>query len=807
MSTVSSVNSSTTSSLYGTRNVISGLASGMDTETMIQNAVSGYQTKITNLQAQRTKYEWKQESYRDIISNLVNFSQKYTSYTSSTNLLSASFFNNATKVTTSGANASKASATGRSSSEIQLTSVSKLATAARATVAAAGSSDGMTSAAGESFQLTGASGQAQLSTLQGTLTLGYGGTTVSLSFDESDIFQTTTAADGTVTTAAQAMADAINKKLEDETISYNSGNQAKASTVIRAVADGDTIRLEEIGSGGNGVWIDSASGDLKSGLGITTGKSSQTFQVSSSKAYYETKSNLEYISDKGFTITLDGTTKTVKGPTQEEIDAAKADDSSLNDQDAFIKVLQDKINKEFGELENADGTTRAKLTVTNANGAGADSISLQFKSDSDTSSFQVTSEAGKAAGIEGSLANYTDTTNTLSQILGENALTTNAKGEKVYQITIGDKTLEFDPDTTLSNAMTEINGDDDIDVKINYSQITKEFTFTSKETGEAGNKTIAMDSNARALFGTSDDLKLSGGGDAKFSVTVNGTQKTLTRSSNIVDIDGLSVTLKGTFNVRENPDDTDFTDLEKLDSDNFVTFNVSADADTIVNAIKSMVADYNTMASAIKTAYSTLPLQKSDGSSYEPLSDDDMADMSDSAIERYETNAKTGLLFGDSDLSSCYSGLVNAISSSTAASKIFSQIGLSTSYSDGMTTLTLNETKLREALESDPDKVRDAFAGSSGIMQGLSTVVDRYASTTGATKGILIQKAGSTLAPTSIYSNTWQSAMDDIDDEIDKWQDKLSDKIDYYTTQFTNLETLISQLNSQSSMLSSLMGG
>jgi flagellar hook-associated protein 2 len=212
------------------------------------------------------------------------------------------------------------------------------------------------------------------------------------------------------------------------------------------------------------------------------------------------------------------------------------------------------------------------------------------------------------------------------------------------------------------------------------------------------------------------------------------------------------------------------------------------------------------LASAVKNAYSTMPLQQSDGSSYEPLSDDDMADMSDTAIERYETNAKTGLLFGDSDLSSCYSALLSAISSSTAGSKVFAEIGIGTSYSDGMTTLTLNETKLREALESDPDKVRDAFTGSTGLMQGLSDAVDRYAGTTGATKGILIEKAGSTLAPTSIYSNTWQSAIDDLDDEIEKWQDKLSDKIDYYTTQFTNLETLISEMNSQSSMLSSLSG-
>ena len=86
--------SSSTSSLYGNRNVLSGLASGMDTEAMIENSVSGYQAKITELQQKQTKIQWKQDSVRSMLDQAVSINSKYTSYTSATNLMSASFFTN-----------------------------------------------------------------------------------------------------------------------------------------------------------------------------------------------------------------------------------------------------------------------------------------------------------------------------------------------------------------------------------------------------------------------------------------------------------------------------------------------------------------------------------------------------------------------------------------------------------------------------------------------------------------------------------------------------------------------------------------
>ena len=141
-------------------------------------------------------------------------------------------------------------------------------------------------------------------------------------------------------------------------------------------------------------------------------------------------------------------------------------------------------------------------------------------------------------------------------------------------------------------------------------------------------------------------------------------------------------------------------------------------------------------------------------------------------------------------------------------------IGIKTSYEDGLTTLSLDENALREALEQNPDQVKDAFtkskengAASDGLMASIQKVTDRYAATTGDVKGILIEKAGSQYSPTAALDNTLLNQMKEIDEQIEKWQDKMSNKVDYYTNKFTQLEVLIQQMNSQSSTLSGLMGG
>ena len=63
MASIGGVSSSNSmSSLMRSANMISGLASGLDTESMIENLVKGYQTKIQQINQKITKTEWKQDA-------------------------------------------------------------------------------------------------------------------------------------------------------------------------------------------------------------------------------------------------------------------------------------------------------------------------------------------------------------------------------------------------------------------------------------------------------------------------------------------------------------------------------------------------------------------------------------------------------------------------------------------------------------------------------------------------------------------------------------------------------------------------
>ena len=828
MASISSLMSSgSSSSIYGSRNsnIISGLASGMDTEAMIEGMVQGYQQKITQLGQDRTMLQWQQSAYQSISDKLVEFSRKYMSYNSpATNLFSASFFNNAILTSANGTYADLVSATGKSSSTIVLNAVAQLAEAARYTHDASGLDTSL--GKGEPVKL----GEKQpLSAMSGSLTLEYGNKKVTLDFGELELFNK---ADGTLDTAK--FQTALQDKLKEQKITTSSGDQVSADTLIDVKVDSNgTVTLSDKKGAGNNVHFSGATGDLKNLVTSADAEGTSSFTLSTTeKVVKEDATKAEYLSGKSFTVTLNGQTKTF---TLGEIDPSKG---NLHEQ--VKQNLQEGLDKAFG---------KGKITVDmDTTGPGERSFSFSV-SNGDT--FRITSPVGEVLGLgENGVTSYVDTGKTLGDLLGRtsdgaglNGLTggelaraigdvteikdkdgkvtsrVDSEGNTVdeqgfrldkdgkrfqeYELTVNGVSIgKYNKDTALETVLNDINSNTEAGVSVSFSKTTNQFVFTAKETGAGGRVEIGGELGER-LFGkvnVTDKDHYTAGQDAKFTATINGQKMEFSRSSNTFDLDGMSITLNGTFEVK--------------DGETPVTFSSKTDTDKIIDVVKTMVEDYNAIVSEVKKAYSDMPLEKSDGSRYKPLTDEDKADMTESEIKAYEEKAKTGILFMDRDLSSLYSALRSAVAPGGSDGSFLRSIGIKTSYEDGLTTLSLDENALREALEQNPDQVKDAFtkskengAASDGLMASIQKVTDRYAATTGATKGILIEKAGSKYSPSAALNNTLLEQMKDIDKQVDKWQAKMSDKVDYYTNKFTQLEMLIAQMNSQSSSLAGMMGG
>lgn len=831
MASISSImgGSSSTSSIYGSRNtnIISGLASGMDTESMIEGMVQSYQQKIISLQQSKTKLQWQQSAYQSISDKLVEFSRKYSSYSSTTNLNSQSFFKNAVITTTGGKYADLITATGKSSSQITINSVKQLASAARYS-----SSKLDSGAVGSAVDR---SQPVVVSQMSGSLTINYGANqSIELTFDTNEDFSQ---ADGTLD--VNKFQEALNKKLSEQTLKDDNGDIVSADKLIEInVGAKGTVELKNKATNGDSVTIGGAYGkfaDMVTDLDSAVKDESSTFQMDRDKQVVD-KSQIkaEYLSGKTFSVTLNGQTKKITLG-----DVVRKDGEGWSD--AVKRTVQEGLDKAFGENRVQVGMNGGAISFQTLDSEGKVSQSDTF------AIYAEDSAAGEILFGEGntSLTSYVDVSKKLSQLgtfdaakgtltvggvtlqgkaikvekedwvvedgkiydkegnlLDEEGYRVNKDGERLYEFDMtvnGVKIGTYTQDTALETITNDINANSEAGVSVSYSKLTNEFVFTAKSTGSAEKIDIG-EGLGQALFGDSSNYEK--GTDAVFTATVNGKQMEYTRSSNTADLDGMSVTFEGTFNVDGTEKGAD------------VTFTTKTDTDTVFNAIKSMVDDYNAMVTEIKKAYSDMPLQKTNGSKYEPLTSEDEEGMTESEIEAYEEKAKTGILFMDRDLSSLYSALRDAVVSSGADGAYLRSIGINTSYEDGLTTISLDEKALREALETDLDGVANAFnkskengAATDGLMTKIQEVTDRYAATTGAVKGILIEKAGSKYAPTAALDNTILDQMKELDKQISTWQSKMSDKVDYYTNKFTQLEMLINQMNSQSSALAGLTGG
>ena len=730
MANVNSVSSNSySSSIYGNRNILSGLATGMDTEAMIENSVSGYNTKISQLKQKQEKITWKQDAYRDIIDASNDLANKYASYTSKTNLNSSTFFGQSS-ITTQGANADKISASGKSSSNVSITSAT-LASAARYTYTPSDDSDNtLTASMTAANSLADPNSQFYTSKIAGgSLTLKVGDENKTISFGENDVYA-----------SDMDFLNGVKGKLKEAGVSDSVANNITFSG----------------GKFNSGAELVSAGGSLETKFNAEN----KTLTLGSND-YRQNQTLTSYLQGASLDVTLNGVTKSISLA------------GTYNSREDIATQLNNRLKEAFGT--DSAGTSLVSVSLN------GDNLSFDY---SKLGSNVVSVAANRALGIATPLTNYLDTSKSLKD-LGVNSIPNG--NLTINGVNVGN----FTKDSTLQEIINAINTSD-AGVNASYSAVTGQFSFTAKETGAAG-KIDLGDDLARQLFGTDNPAAFQAGEDAIVNATVNGQKITMQRASNTFDIDGMSVTVK-----------------DKFDADTgAVTFKSNIDSDKIVDAVKSFITDYNSLMSKLHSAYRTQPLTNSSSSSgtFEPLTEKDKSDMSESAISAYEEKAKTGILFGDSDLSAMYNRLSNAFSPSE-----LNAIGITSQFDldSGASTLVLDEDKLRSVLESEPDKVKKAFVGEDGTNGAMATIRDtikRYASTSYAGTGILVDKAGSKKNAASLLTNQLQKQYDQYSDQISRLQTKLSSQIDYYSRQFSLLEQMTNTMNNQSSMLTTLMGG
>jgi flagellar hook-associated protein 2 len=127
MSSVNNLSSSSTR--------LSGLASGMDTDTVVKQMLAAERAKIEKIEAKVQTGEWKTEAYREITSSLQSFYSTYFDTTSPLNLKSVNSFASFATSYTDAASTNYVTLTGVSGAQAGKYSITELRTATSATLA------------------------------------------------------------------------------------------------------------------------------------------------------------------------------------------------------------------------------------------------------------------------------------------------------------------------------------------------------------------------------------------------------------------------------------------------------------------------------------------------------------------------------------------------------------------------------------------------------------------------------------------------------------------------------------------------
>ncbi|MBS4200377.1 flagellar filament capping protein FliD [Bacillus sp. FJAT-49732] len=341
---------------------------------------------------------------------------------------------------------------------------------------------------------------------------------------------------------------------------------------------------------------------------------------------------------------------------------------------------------------------------------------------------------------------------------------------------------------TLNSVIRKVN-ESTAGVTMYYDSFTDQVTLTRKETGaydEEGKKQINV--NGQFMTGVlkfdNDSGYETAGQNAIF--TINGLETQ--RNTNTFEMSGVTFTLKQTFKETAGAQP--------------VSISVGNDTNQVFENIKAFVTQYNELIAEINGK-----LNEDRYRSYKPLTDDEREGLSEKQQEKWEEMARSGLLKGDSVLSSVLSSMRIDMSSVIETNGLFKQlasIGIKTTanYLEGGK-LEIDEAKLKEALEKDPQSVENLFRGDGTTSD--RGVVHRLYDTVDATMKKLQEKAGRATSTNQQF--TIGRELDNVSKGITRFEQKMKLTEERYWKQFTAMEKAIQRANEQSNYLWQQFGG
>lgn len=792
---------------------LGGLSSGFDTEAMIEQLMSTYQTRIDNQSKKLTKLSWQQEAYQDITTKITDFKNKYFDVLKRDNyLLSPSTFNKYKSAVsaTNGADTEGLSVTTTSSSAAGTykLKLQQLATSTKAEGKSINMDNfvldldkAMASASGT---VNTAEDGSQTKTYNFALDIQVGSVKKTVEFSAEAALD----ANGNVAdmdALKSSVVDSLNKQLQED-FGYSGKSGSGAAGAVDADGKEWFLQVKQ-----------SADGKLDFQVGgnatvsVTENKGNFGLAQKAEKVAISTGSVVN--GTNTFAVEIGGT---IHQLSFEGVSTTYYDSRNLSGNqsilDEFNELKAAAYRKEYGLAENATVTStqlesftytseqaakdknQASIlselnSIDGYNFAMSGSYITATDDSGNTAEFSMTAVDGGTLGLTKAGASNKATSNLKLSALGVEP--NNAEGG--YTLKINGKEISVDKDATVSGLLNAVNKSG-AGVTMTYSSLTNSFTVESTEMGGAG-KVEIEDSDITRKLGLTDE---------------NGTVGVTQGQNAVFELNGQEIYLNDNSYTL---DGTTFNFNDNMAIGETYTVNVTKDNSSVKDVIKSFVEDYNKLIDDVYEHIGKAPAEDSDGNRYEPLTDAEKEEMDEDEIEKWEKSAKQGVIYNDSTVSRIMSQmrsvLYNSITLDDGSKFGIYSMGIKTSSDYGdHGKLEIDEDALDKAFEENSDAIVKLFTDTeTGVMSQFNKVMDSAVKSTGSAnnRGILVQKAGKANSSVTTDSQIYKQ-MQKLQDRIKELQNRYDDKEEYWWKVFTNMESAMTDLNSQTDYISQYLG-